>query len=424
MTTLVRCGKIARLFVGGNNRLLFPCYGRKFSSKQVGRNVLKLINEGLDQKDDMKFLPLHLEKCLFKQSFSSAVMKLDKFCVDENGIYQTLDYVGSTITPVVSFQSFFERGYSLLRRFVTEGVNEDDDEGTRLALLSLLQFLTRKDYHESCLKSQNTDRPYEKLKASEAYSAVLLTIHLLSQLVTGNDYIISSDYSFKPFFCPCSKDCGKRVNYGPTGLGFEELWYGHPDIVLLSSSSNVVFCERMPAEDSIELEVSEECTMIEEIEKSEIIEEKVNSRRHSDQEIVSQTITSSIYQFNKSNLTLVPSLLLTPSSFSILCYDPVNDVLLRSRQTGSLWNTENAYEFNMSAILKIWMVVNHAIFKPSINENHLKLLRNSSNFHKLSAAEGLSMKYMSEKIQFKSHFKNTDYKWDSKRINNVELELQ
>lgn len=35
----------------------------------------------------------------------------------------------------------------------------------------------------------------------------------------------------------------------------------------------------MPAEDSIELEVSEECTMIEEIEKSEIIEEKVNSRR-------------------------------------------------------------------------------------------------------------------------------------------------
>lgn len=180
----------------------------------------------------------------------------------------------------------------------------------------------------------------------------------------------------------------------------------------------------MPAEDSIELEVSEECTMIEEIEKSEIIEEKVNSRRHSDQEIVSQTITSSIYQFNKSNLTLVPSLLLTPSSFSILCYDPVNDVLLRSRQTGSLWNTENAYEFNMSAILKIWMVVNHAIFKPNINENHLKLLRNSSNFHKLSAAEGLSMKDMSEKIQFKSHFKNTDYKWDSKRINNVELELQ
>lgn len=182
----------------------------------------------------------------------------------------------------------------------------------------------------------------------------------------------------------------------------------------------------MLEEDSNELDlhvVSEEFTMIEDIEKSEIIEEKVNSR-HSDQQIVSQTITSSIFQFNKSNLTLVPSLLLTPSSFSIFCYDPVNDVLLRSRQTGSLWNTENAYEFNMSAILKIWMVVNHAIFKPSINENHLKLLRNSSNFHNLLAAEGLSMKEMSEKIQFKSHFKNTDYKWDSKRINNVELELQ
>lgn len=150
MTTLVRCGKIARLFIGGNNRLLFSCYGRKFSSKQVGRDVQKLINEGLDQKDDMKFLPLHLEKCLFNQSFSSAVIKFDKFCVDEHGIYQTPDYVGSTITPVVLFQSFFERGYSLLRRFVTEGLNENDDEGTRLALLSLLQFLTRKGTVNAC----------------------------------------------------------------------------------------------------------------------------------------------------------------------------------------------------------------------------------------------------------------------------------
>lgn len=75
----------------------------------------------------------------------------------------------------------------------------------------------------------------------------------------------------------------------------------------------------MPAEDSIELEVSEECTMIEEIEKSEIIEEKVNSRRHSDQEIVSQTITSSIYQFNKSNLHDFSSLLVA-DTFKLLYF--------------------------------------------------------------------------------------------------------
>lgn len=244
----------------------------------------------------------------------------------------------------------------------------------------------------------------------------MLTIHLLSQLVTGNNYIISLDYSFKPFFCPCSEDCGKRVNYGTTGIGFEKLWYGRPDIVLLSSSSNVVFFERMMEEYSEELVVSRECSMIDEIEKSEV------NNRHSDHQIVSQTITISIFQFNKSDLTLVPALLLTPSSFSIFCF-LFFDVLLKSRQTGSLWNTENAYQFDMSAILKIWMVVNHAKLKPSINENHLKLLRNSSNFHNLSAAEVLSMEEMSEKIQFKSHCKNTDYKWDSKRINNVELEL-
>lgn len=70
------------------------------------------------------------------------------------------------------------------------------------------------------------------------------------------------------------------------------------------------------------------------------------------------------------------------------------------------------------------MVVNYVIFKLSINENYLKLLRNSFNFYNLLVVEGLLMKEMLEKIQFKFYFKNIDYKWDLKRINNVELELQ
>lgn len=78
----------------------------------------------------------------------------------------------------------------------------------------------------------------------------------------------------------------------------------------------------------------------------------------------------------------------------------------------------------MLVIFKIWMVVNYVIFKLSINENYLKLLRNSFNFYNLLVVEGLLMKEMLEKIQFKFYFKNIDYKWDLKRINNVELELQ
>lgn len=70
------------------------------------------------------------------------------------------------------------------------------------------------------------------------------------------------------------------------------------------------------------------------------------------------------------------------------------------------------------------MVVNYVIFKLSINENYLKLLRNSFNFYNLLVVEGLLMKEMLENIQFKFYFKNIDFKWDLKRINNVELELQ
>lgn len=78
----------------------------------------------------------------------------------------------------------------------------------------------------------------------------------------------------------------------------------------------------------------------------------------------------------------------------------------------------------MLVIFKIWMVVNYVIFKLSINENYLKLLRNSFNFYNLLVVEGLLMKEMLENIQFKFYFKNIDFKWDLKRINNVELELQ
>lgn len=63
-----------------------------------------------------------------------------------------------------------------------------------------------------------------------------------------------------------------------------------------------------------------------------------------------------------------------------------------------MWNIENVYEFNMLVIFKIWMVVNYVIFKLSINENYLKLLRNSFNFYNLLVVEGLLMKEMLEKV--------------------------
>lgn len=56
-------------------------------------------------------------------------------------------------------------------------------------------------------------------------------------------------------------------------VGFEKIWYGRLDIVLLFFSLNIVFCERMLEENLEELDlVLEEFIMIEEIEKLEIIE--------------------------------------------------------------------------------------------------------------------------------------------------------
>lgn len=155
-------------------------------------------------------------------------------------------------------------------------------------------------------------------------------------------------------------------------VGSDKLWYGHADIVLLSSwNSNVVCLKHLLAEDSQALaSLSEENTVIDEVDNMEDNEVKGNSH-HIYQDIISQTITNSLYQTHRSYLTLVPVLLLTSSSFFCILYDHVGEFLLRSRLTGPLWDTENECEFSMSAILKIWMVGNYDKFKPSLQGNQV-----------------------------------------------------
>lgn len=61
---------------------------------------------------------------------------------------------------------------------------------------------------------------YAKNGIPEIYVATLLTNHLLSCLVYGNQYLISNGYRKKPPLCPCSNnDCGKYITYGQTGVG-------------------------------------------------------------------------------------------------------------------------------------------------------------------------------------------------------------
>lgn len=86
--------------------------------------------------------------------------------------------------------------------------------------IELMVIFIISGYHETALKNKEaTECPEELLERTETFSAALLTSHLLTKLMPGDNYVISSDFSDKPLLCPCHDNCGMLMKYGSTGLG-------------------------------------------------------------------------------------------------------------------------------------------------------------------------------------------------------------
>ena len=114
------------------------------------------------------------------------------------------------------------------------------------------------------------------------------------------------------------------------------------------------------------------------------------------QQFVSQCITFSIYQkvfqlrkpkLVSSNITLIPSIAISAESFDIYMYDSKNDILLRNMGDPiPLWTTTlgpdgiHRRSLNLSSILKLWMVINHMIIKPTLSQSVISSLRGTCNF--------------------------------------------
>ena len=201
-------------------------------------------------------------------------------------------------------------------------------------------------------------------------------------------------------------------------LGYEELWYGHPDIVLIP--------EELP--DYIPVSIYEEFTNDELDDENTDQERDILQRNdeatemcdikskntHFDkcaEQILSQAITFAFYQGNimKNNgispsSTLVPSLVVTPGHYYIVMYDYMNDILLGSSlQRCSLWD-ENDMKFNLSAVLQIWMVLNHVDFVPALSPKAEQFLVGSCNFHNI--LQNMHLFEKTKNIAHKSSFKS------------------
>ncbi|VDI07655.1 Hypothetical predicted protein [Mytilus galloprovincialis] len=270
--------------------------------------------------------------------------------------------------------------------------------------------------HEMALKDKYEGTTV--LDDKQSYVAALLTNHLLSPLVHGPDYIIDKQYQDKVTYCPCwSRSCRKKINYGKTSIGNSKMWYGYPDVVLFPNTVMVEqdFEQEEEAKEEVyNLENEKRALEICELETNQNLNILLKKERIAS-EIISQTITASLYtsalrirkpELEIPDISLIPSLLLTPSTYCIYMYDSKHDILLTSGPNPTyLWdNSGLGYHFNKSAIMHIWMALNHFQLLPSIDPAHIELIQQSSNFQKLCETNGLELAKIASQIQFQSKF--------------------
>ncbi|XP_062616041.1 uncharacterized protein LOC134277747 [Saccostrea cucullata] len=401
---------------------------KRFWSSKPPASLTSLINSALDNYRDLQLAPLKIKSCRIGDSFSRAHLEYELITVKDN----------NDLVLCENFSNIYSQGFDALRRSVGNvGVGFFDsptgnERSYFYALSALRNFLIELHHHEMCLKQRI---PFGDAfdKQSEVVVAVLLTNHLLSRLVYGNRYLISNEYKGGPVKCPCLKplDCASLIYYGQTGLGCEEIWYGHPDVVLVPPRLSYVplcFISDDPEDELKEDEeiLTEDClqencssTDICEVNGAKLIFEKCA------EQILSQAITVSFCEGNVvltdgeglCGPILVPSLVLTPLHYYIVMYDYENDILLSSgHQPASLWD-ESGVRFNLSAVLQIWMVLNHRFFGPKLNDTLLKDFSHSCNFHKIlkelqmfdktkdiSYSPSFRRKETKDKVNKKKHF--------------------
>ncbi|CAG2198988.1 unnamed protein product [Mytilus edulis] len=267
---------------------------------------------------------------------------------DEKNIY----------TTQIKFESVFKEGFDAL-------YNTADDKLSKSAKLDFATqafrtgFLENQDFHERCLEKMfYTDEESELFR--------------------------------------------RKISYNNSGIGSEFLWYGYPDILVNSIGGSTVIAR--PEEIDRDEQIAEGDTYLNaDFDERQIIESEENiallRNPRNISKFVAQAVTFSFYQKfyqlkinkNKSNIlpvTLIPTLAVTGNHFDIYLYDHERDIILRNKGPPiPLWKSEYPEaELDMSAVLKIWMVLNHLTLGTSLEEHIVQELQGSCDFlHALSS---------------------------------------
>ncbi|CAC5359303.1 unnamed protein product [Mytilus coruscus] len=137
------------------------------------------------------------------------------------------------------------------------------------------------------------------------------------------------------------------------------------------------------------------------------------------EQILSQAITFSFYEANtdssgeRERPTLIPSIVLTPLHYLVVMYDYENDILLSSdHQISPLWD-ETGVKFNLSAVLQIWMVLNHSYLNPKLSTGFQKDFAFTCEFHRI--LKDLQVFDKTKQISYRPSFRQKNKRLKAKK---------
>ncbi|CAG2198132.1 unnamed protein product [Mytilus edulis] len=381
---------------------------KKYSKlrRRTEEDVIGRLSKSLAEYKDIQFEPFRVKTFTLGSSVTNSNVKVEQVITDINGETidpNTVDDSTDAFSKIIDLKSIYRNGFDALEKHVTDGKMTSNVDVNFVIQAMKAGFLQDLDFHESCLQKVFVNDEDDDVE-EELYETVILANHLFSRLTMPR---ISNSAKFGSYFsvlnddrsrnihrmCPCDM-CIEKISFHNSGIGSEKLFYGYPDIIVysLGGKCNIVRPQQVDRNDWL---TRDDHDFEAEFDEKQLIElkrqkELLRSSQNISQ-FVAQCITFSFYQkqyqlkHRKDCLpvSLIPTIALSGMHFDIYMYDIDNDILLRNKGDPiPLWRSCKypQAKLNMSAIVQIWMVLNHLTLNPSLPLEDIQALKRSCDF--------------------------------------------
>ncbi|KAK3104072.1 hypothetical protein FSP39_024205 [Pinctada imbricata] len=267
----------------------------------------------------------------------------------------------------IEMNELFEKGFQFLHKVASDvdPVSSDSEEGK--ALSQLCDFINNVETHQKHIL--NAKKEMENCNAKEAVWTKAVAEHLLSHLAPTKVYHIDVNMRRDDLDNKCA--CDREVNFGATGIGHSKVWHGYADIIISEKTDSqllqpVCMANVYISPDDLNEEALSPSTP--KRKKLPIEEESMDAPTISkveplgvEDQAVAQTIVFALTQRNRCRNVFIPNVIICPSKYFIVMYEPEKDILVWS-QACPLFEPGLPSTLRIGALITLWMVLHYRLF--------------------------------------------------------------